>query len=270
MTPANHSTPEGLRSPAGRVLLALETSEPAQELLAAATELARGLHIELAGLFVEDAALLRMAALPFTREVGLVSGLVRPIETRDLERTLQRQAEQVRHGLAKIAAELALPWSFQVARGSLLEQALEAAAEADLIVLGRRRSAANRAGGETSQPARSPIVSAFFDASEAAQRVLSAALELAQGRPEQLSLLVPAGSVATLESLRERAAAVLRVPAGLPRLQPIGAPEAGELAQQTRRLRSRALVLSMRSLQDAHTQMRVLLEVAGCPVVLVR
>ena len=44
----------------------------------------------------------------------------------------------------------------------------------------------------------------------------------------------------------------------------------GELAQQTRRCRSRALVLSMQSLHDARTQMRVLLEVAGCPVVLVR
>jgi hypothetical protein len=270
MTPANHRTPEESRSPAGRVLLALESSEPAQELLAAATELARGLHIELAGLFVEDVALLRMAALPFTREVGLVSGIARPIEPRDLERTLQMQAERVRHGLARIAAELALPWSFQVARGSLLEQALEAAAEADLIVLGRRRSAATRAGGGAGLPAPSSVVSAFFDASEAANRVLSAALELAQGRPEQLSLLVPAGSPATLESLRERAAAALHLRAGLPRLQPIGAPEAGELAQQTRQRRSRALVLSMRSLQDARTQMRVLLEVAGCPVVLVR
>jgi hypothetical protein len=270
MTRANHGNHEISRLPAGRVLLALESSEPAQELLSAATELARGLHVELAGLFVENVALLRMAALPFTREIGLVSGVVRPIEAQDLERTLQRQAEQVRHGLARIAAELALPWSFQVARGSLLDQVLEAAADTDLIVLGRRRSAATRAGGEAPQPAPAPVVSAFFDASEAGHRVLVAALELARGHPEQLSLLVPASGAASLESLKERAAAALRVPSGVPRLQPIGAPEAGELAQQTRRCRSRALVLSMQSLHDARTQMRVLLEVAGCPVVLVR
>jgi hypothetical protein len=54
-----------------RVLLALEGAEPAVEPLFAATQLARGLRAELAGLFVEDVALLRLAALPFTREVGL-------------------------------------------------------------------------------------------------------------------------------------------------------------------------------------------------------
>ena len=92
---------------------------------------------------------------------------------------------------------------------------------------------------------------------------------LPQGRPEQLSLLVPGSSASSLQSLRERAAQALHVAADLPRLQLLATPEAGDLAQHTRRRRSRALVLSLHSLPDARTQLRVLLEAAGCPVVLV-
>ena len=113
------------------------------------------------------------------------------------------------------------------------------------------------------------MVSALFDASEGGHRALLAALELAQGRPEQLSLLVPGGSAPGLQSLRERAAQALHVAADLPRLQLLATPEAGDLAQHARRRRSRALVLSLHSLRDARTQLRVLLEAAGCPVVLV-
>ena len=78
------------------------------------------------------------------------------------------------------------------------------------------------------------------------------------------------GSGSLLESLKERAAAALRVPVGALRMQPVGVLGAGDLARQTRELRSRALVLSIQSLPDARTQMRILLEAAGCPVVLVR
>ncbi len=250
-----------------RVLLGLEGSAPAQELLSAATALARGLHAELAGLFVEDEALLRMAALPFTREVGLSSGVARSIELGDLERTLQRQAEHVRQELARVAVELTLPWSFRVARGSLLEQVLGAAAATDLIVLARRRWSVGGAVGGRSEPA--PVVCALFDATEGGNRALLAALDLAEGRPEQVSLLVGGSSASSLQSLRERAAQALHVAAEVPRLQLLATPEAGDLAQHARRRRSRALVLSLQSLPDARTHLRMLLETAGCPVVLV-
>jgi predicted phosphoribosyltransferase len=270
MSEAKPGKRETRPSPAGaRVLIALQGAEPAPELLAAASALARGLHAELAGLFVEDIALLRMAALPFTREVGVTSGVSRPIEVQDLERALRLQAERMRVSLARMAAELALPWSFQVTRGRLLEQVLEALASMDLIVVGRPRRMPGRALGPAEQP-RPAEVSALFDATEAGYRALAAALELAEGRPEELSLLVPVGAHRDWRALRERAAEAMHVSPGAARLQPISSPEAGELSQQARRRRCRALVLSIRSLPDAQRQIRMLLEVADCPVVLVR
>jgi len=176
----------------------------------------------------------------------------------------------MRESLARIAGELALPWSFQVTRGGLLEQVLEALASMELIVVGRPRRMPGRSLGAAEQPPAPPEVSALFDATEAGYRALAAALALVQGRPEQLSLLVPEGAHRDWRALRERAAEAMHVSPAAARLQPIATPEAGELSQQTRRRRCRALVLSIRSLPDARRQVGMLLEVADCPVVLVR
>ena len=107
-----------------RVVVAIEPRNLSTQSLAAALELAQSLQLELAGLFVEDRNLLRLAALPITREVGAVSGAVREIEVGGIERALRVQAEQMRGALARFAGELDLPWSFRVERGELLERVL--------------------------------------------------------------------------------------------------------------------------------------------------
>ncbi len=253
----------------GRVLLALQTSEPAPALLSTAIALARSLPAQLAGLFVEDIDLLRLAALPFTREVGAASGTVRPIDLRDVERALKRQAEQARQSLASVAQELQLPWSFQVARGTLLDEVLAAAAP-DIVVTGKQRSAARSIGARSPTAGREQLVSTLFDASDAAFRALTVALHVAEGHPELLSLLVPADQAERLKELERLAADWLKVPVASMTLQLVTAPGALALIQHTRGQRSRALVLPASSLPDARRQVRVLLEVSDCPIVLVR
>jgi hypothetical protein len=174
----------------------------------------------------------------------------------------------LRQALASAAQELALPWSFQVARGSLLEQAMAAMTSTSLVVFSRRPHGGRQ---EAAMPPRSQpegMVAALLDPGDAGLRTLAAALELAQGRPERLSLLAPAASAAELETLRRRVRERLRLQGGGPTLYPV-ATTAGDLSRETRRRRSRALVLSTRSLPDAAAQLRVLLEVSECTVVLV-
>ena len=258
----NHATEEAIFR---RVLLVVEPPGIAPEPFAAMRRLAEELRAELAGLFVEDLNLLRLAALPITRETGLVSGAVRPIDVSDVERAMRLQAEQLRQRLSALAAELQLPWSFQVARGSLLEQALEMAPPADLVVLGGRRRSARAAVMTPSEQ----IVSALFDASETGFRVLKAALQLAEGRPERLMLLVPAAPEMSLEEIRRAAAERLGVTAEFPRALLVSATELQELSQQARRRHCSALVVATHSLLDARTQIRALLEALECPLVLV-
>jgi hypothetical protein len=100
--------------------------------------------------------------------------------------------------------------------------------------------------------------------------VLGAALLLAHGRLERLSVLVPGVSGSIPESTKRRAAASLRVPVEALRLSPVGDLDSGALARRTRERPARALVLSLTSLPDAPAQLRLLLEGAGCPLVLVR
>ncbi|HEY7759355.1 MAG TPA: hypothetical protein VIA64_08065 [Burkholderiales bacterium] len=244
-----------------RVIVALAGAEPAAALLQAAGDLMRGTQAELAGLFVEDVELLRLAALPFTREIGLASGTVRPLDVPDVERALKRQAEQVRRLLMQTAAALELPWSFQVARGSLLDEVLAAAALADLTIVGERQSAGERSTGGTRPKHGELQVWALFDATEQAFRTLAAALQLAQGHGERVSLLIPRGLGESSERLRRLAAERLNVAPHLPEIETLPA---------RRRRKRRALVLPRREAQAAWNEIQMLLQTAECPVVLVR
>lgn len=261
------TNPQEARS-AGRVLLTLQTSEPAPDLLSTAIALARSLPAQLAGLFVEDIDLLRLAALPFTREVGAASGTVRPIDLPDVERAFKRQAEHAKRSLAHAAQKLQLPWSFQVARGTLLDEVLAAAA-ADLVVTGRQQSVARSIGSGSRAAGGEQLVSALFDASDAGFRALTAALHLAQGHPELLLLLVPSNGARSHMEIERLAADWLGARVASTRVQLVSAARA--LTRHTLgRVRSRALVVPASSLPDARKQVRMLLELSDCPIVLVR
>src|SRR5512134_1124767 len=109
-----------------RILVTCDPTLPGCTALQAAAALAASFQAELAGLFVEDVNLLRMAALPFTRELGLASGSMRPIEITDIERGFRRHAEQTRKALEGAAVASSLRWSFQVVRGQPLSAVLSA------------------------------------------------------------------------------------------------------------------------------------------------
>lgn len=89
--------------------------------------LAKEMQAELLGLFVEDAELLRFAALPFAAEVGYPSAARRTLDLAAVERTLQRQATSLRQALA--ASLGGHEWSFRVARSSPAQAVAAALAE---------------------------------------------------------------------------------------------------------------------------------------------
>lgn len=113
-------------SPA-RILIEVEATTPAGE-LEAAVALASRFGAELVGLFIEDAALLHFAALPFAREIGLASAARRATGVGAMERSLQALAREARRVLAGAAARQDVRWSFRVERGRSPEALLAAAA----------------------------------------------------------------------------------------------------------------------------------------------
>jgi len=118
-----------------RVVVALgaERGEP----LASAVRLAHALPASLLGVFVEDDAWRRLAALPFAQVAGH-GPLSRALDPVSLERALRRAAAELEAALAGAAASLPLGWSFRVARGPTAAEASALAEPDDLLVIEAR------------------------------------------------------------------------------------------------------------------------------------
>lgn len=128
-----------------RILVALDPAVPSGSALEVMVSLGKGIRAELLGLFVEDINMLRVASLPVVREVSVVSGATRPMETARVERQLRARAREVRRRFEQAARQLRMRHSFKVARGEVVAEVRRAAEEADLVILSRaHRSAGHR------------------------------------------------------------------------------------------------------------------------------
>jgi len=204
-----------------RILVALDASPHSREALEAAVELAVRYRAELLGLFVEDANLLRVAELPFTREVGLSSGMPRRLDALQLEQSLRAQVRLIEKLLRQSLRRGQIAGSLRVVRGQIVTELLVAARDADLVVLGRGGNPRRRIIGSNLRrvlestletpllvgrkvaPGRPVLV--LFDGGEPAFRALAAALQLARRERDGLVVLIPKPGGAEAESLRDLA-----------------------------------------------------------------
>lgn len=218
-----------------RVVLAPRAALDVGRLLREAALLARALDADLAALFVEEAELLRCVALPFSVEVGLVSGAVRPTDAEATRRLLARRAEQVRDLLARAASTQGVAWSFAVARGDVAREALTAAAATPVLLAPPRTPVQRAVGDPPGGPGAGPV--ALFAESGPTgpsvptgptgptARAWATATRLAEGRPVTVRLRladlargeIPRVLVVPLSSLRssgelERLLAAARCP----------------------------------------------------------
>jgi nucleotide-binding universal stress UspA family protein len=203
------------------IAVAIDCSPHSKASLEAAAEMAGRLKAELIGIFVEDINLLHMAGLPFAEEVRLYSSTTTKLDAAQLERLLRQQAAQARELLQRAAEARTLQHTFRVLRGMVPEQLMQAAPEADMLVLGRSgRSPSCRKGlGSTARTALSegkmnvmlmrPGVTAaegplllLCDGSEASKRALQTALEIA-GPKSTLHLLVTDPDPEAVERCRQ-------------------------------------------------------------------
>jgi nucleotide-binding universal stress UspA family protein len=118
-----------------RVVVAIDDAAGASSAVEAAVHLASALDARLSAFFLENAALIRAAALPFVHETGGVSGIVRPMAGTGLARALRNSAEEARAAIATAAEANGLVWQFKIVRGRRLA-VISAMCEAlDVLVL---------------------------------------------------------------------------------------------------------------------------------------
>ena len=209
-----------------RIVVAMDGSEHSLAALDAAATLAAQLESELEALFVEDDDLLRLADLPVARVTSLVLLESRPVDREHMERELRRQAARVEQHLRRRAAEMKLQVSFRHVRGRVCDEVLAAAAEADLLSLGKAGGTLLSACGVghtlraalgagrpllvlESQPVSGEGFLAVYDGSAADGQALALAAELAGHTQRALHVLVLAATPGEAEHLGIRVEAWL-------------------------------------------------------------
>ncbi len=203
---------------AKRILVTMDQSGYGMSALRVAAGMAAELQGELLGLLVEDINLIRLAELPFSREVSLFAEGGYHLCPDTLEKQLRSQAERLRHNLASIAGQRKIPWSFLLARGRLAVEIMAVMREVDVLIMGQTQGVFSQplglssmfserrllpADGLLTQGFRQPIM-VFFNGSLSSGRALKTAALLVRKNGERLVVILPAVEPGRLSELEQQ------------------------------------------------------------------
>lgn len=200
------------------ILVALDASETDKSILLAANTLANKLDAELQALFVEDINLLHLAELPFAREMTYGSKSARQLTLPDMEKQLRAQVERMRRFVESTAQQGKVKVTFNVARGQIESEVCTAAQLTDLLIVGKNTQLFSHSeklgkvtrgvisgaqcnvlllqhGAEIGLP-----VAVMYDGTDAGQRALKMAIQLAKGDHDKLAVFYPANMMEQLQS----------------------------------------------------------------------
>lgn len=275
-------------TPIRRILLALDTATHSLAAFEATTALAARLDAELHTLFVEDINLLRLAALPFAREMRLTSATTHRLQNPEMEHALRAEATRAQATLATVATRLHVRWSFQVTRGQVAEQVRAAAMETDLVAFifsggapaGLTHVAATMETVMRGAPCpllmlppgagiRPPFV-VVYDGTPASARALRLAAQLAQAEATGVTVLLAAIEPSVVRRLRSEADALLagtKVTAQYPML---ARPDAAAIARAVRAASAGTLLMAADSPEFDGKVRRRLLGELECAALLTR
>lgn len=205
-----------------RILVALDASPHSRAALDAAVRLATTFEGEIEGLFIEDETLLRTAQLPFAKEVRAHTAPPKRLSDERMQRQLRYQAEYAEYALQQAAEKADVAYAFRTTQGDVTQELMRAAAEVDLLVLGKTSTASSRRRlGTTSQAllsdapspvlvlrktmsARQPLL-VYYDGSEGGETALAFAMQLSRrGEGYPIDVLLPAHDEADTDQLRDQ------------------------------------------------------------------
>jgi nucleotide-binding universal stress UspA family protein len=215
------NTPAPTTSSIRRILIAVDVSASGIAALEAVVAFASRMEAELLGLFIEDINLLRLAALPFAREVSFLSARTRRLGGAEMERALRAQAALAEAALIAAAQREGVSCSFRVVRGEVTAELLAAAHEVDLVAIGMTRAGKRHAGSTMrgilgtapgsllllppDTQIRSPVM-VIYDGSAASVNALAVAQRLAQMDSGMLTLLISGSAARMRQEVAERLA----------------------------------------------------------------
>lgn len=200
-----------------RIVVKLDSGASSLPALQVAVRLAAALGAELEGVFVEDINLMRLASLPFLREVRAFSLAEQAISAEGMQRDLRVLARQAEQALAQAAAASGVSCSFRVWRGHTGVESISASFDADILSLGTGgphgayhralpRLSAQVPGGRS---VHAETISVLFSDSPRSLKALAAACHLAGTLHAGIRVLLPPPADAAGDRLQQLAAGVL-------------------------------------------------------------
>ncbi len=257
-----------------RVLVALNAPMHSAAALEAAANLAARYHGELEALLIEDEELLWVANLPFTREIDRVSGVLRDMDNVRVVRALKVQRRFLNRALVDVCRKLKVSSRVRVVRGDFLNEALAAAAEAEVAVLTRAsHTVAPPPAGQRllrTAPARGmrrkPVWSLFDGAPASGRALIQAGTMAAEGATE-LVVALPESAEGGRRKLQTEASTLLGENAGRARFVVVPRAEIGALFQSMWPQGCSLLFLGRDSVDLGTRQTAAWLKQPACPVV---
>jgi hypothetical protein len=166
------------------LLALLDDAATAGPVIEMSSALAQHLRRPLEVVYVESAAALLAAALPFARVLAAGGGQWQPFAPQDVELAYRSQAARLRALVERVTVQRTVEWSMRVVRGALPQTALELQPLSDLMLVGSGGSAATATTslGASHRPrARSTrIVTVITDDSPAGQHARTVAGQVAR------------------------------------------------------------------------------------------
>src|SRR5215469_4429932 len=192
-----------------RIVVALDAASENGTAITTAARLAARWKAHLHGVFVEDDDLIRLAHLPFARQVTLGFG-IETLSLQQLRRQMRAFAERARHELAAAARRYQVEWSFEIAHDAAAGR-IAAVQITDFLVFG---TTTRPIGGHfrvecrwwsVVEPGSSSLLLAHGDRREGAvavllqdrdpvsQRLVVVAAGLAEAQDGRLAVICPPG-----------------------------------------------------------------------------
>ena len=269
-------TPAAEHAAIRHIVATLDASDSGRPALETAVRLAAILGAELEGVFVEDINLIRLAGLPFLREVRPWSLAEEDISTQRMQRELRTLARHAERMLAQAAREMGVPWSFQVWRGRAEAASLARAFGADILSLSRVSSlVSSRVWATTRPPARQSrekdtSISVLFSDSEQSVRAVTTASSLAKDMDARLTVMLPVNQTEGMTDLKEKARIILDLHEQPARFVKITGTDVQSLLQAAGASGISILITEAEHPLLQQAGLEQCLEALFCPVLLVR
>jgi hypothetical protein len=190
-----------------RIVVALDTTSENRAAIATAARLAARWKAHLHGVFVEDDDLIRLAHLPFARQVTIGFG-AQSLDLPQARRQMRVFAERARQALAAVAARHGVEWSFEImppevsSGGAQWTGDFLVACTTTRPIAGHFRVECRWWGAAESGPSTrllahhagdpdGAVAALIRDHGEPAERLLAAALRLAEANDAPLAVICP-------------------------------------------------------------------------------